>query len=143
MTIDQISVFVENEAGKLAAVTKTLSDAGVDLRAMSIADTRDFGILRIIVDDTDKAISALKDADYVTLTSKVIAAKIEDRPGGLASVLSDLSDADVSLEYLYAFVSRHEGNAYVVLRVEDTDDAVAALNEKDVQLVSAEELFKP
>jgi hypothetical protein len=143
MTIDQISVFVENEAGKLAAVTKTLSDAGVDLRAMSIADTRDFGILRIIVDDTDKAIGALKDADYVTLTSKVIAAKIEDRPGGLASVLSDLSDADVSLEYLYAFVSRHEGNAYVVLRVEDTDDAVAALNEKGVQLVSAEELFKP
>ncbi|MDR2163333.1 MAG: ACT domain-containing protein [Clostridiales Family XIII bacterium] len=140
MTIDQISVFVENEAGKLAGVTKVLADAGIDLRAMSIADTRDFGILRMIVDDTGGAIEALKAADYVTLTSKVIAAKIEDRPGGLASVLTALSEAGVSMEYLYAFVSRREGNAYVVLRVEDTEGAVSALRGKNVDLVGAEDL---
>ncbi|MDR1496228.1 MAG: ACT domain-containing protein [Clostridiales Family XIII bacterium] len=142
MTIDQISVFVENEPGKLADVTKILADAGVDLRAMSIADTRDFGILRIIVDDTIGAVGALKNADYVTLLSKVIAVRIEDRPGGLAGVLAVLGDAGVSLEYLYAFVSRKEGNAYVILRVEDTEGAVEALSENHVPTVGADELFE-
>jgi hypothetical protein len=109
---------------------------------MSIADTRDFGILRIIVNDTDGAIGALKGAGYVTLTSEVLAAKIEDKPGGLASVLTALGEAGVSLEYLYAFVSRKEGSAYVVLRVEDTDNAAGALSEKGVPLVSSDELFE-
>jgi hypothetical protein len=141
MTIDQISVFVENEPGKLAAVTKILADAGVDLRAMSIADTRDFGILRVIVDDAYGAISALKDADYVVSVTKVLAVEIADKPGGLASVLAVLADAGVSVEYLYAFISRKEGNAYVILRVEDTDKAVAALSGKSVNTVCADELF--
>jgi hypothetical protein len=141
MTIDQISVFVENEPGKLAAVTKVLADAGVDLRAMSIADTRDFGILRVIVDDAYGAIGALKDADYVVSVTKVLAVEIADRPGGLASVLAVLADASVSVEYLYAFVSRKEGNAYVILRVEDTDKAVIALGDKGVNTVCADDLF--
>jgi hypothetical protein len=141
MTIDQISVFVENEPGKLADVTKTLAGAGVDLRAMSIADTRDFGILRVIVDDPYEAINSLKAADYVVNVTKVLAAEIEDKPGGLAAVLAVLGDAGVSVEYLYAFVSQKEGKAYVILRVEDADKAVAALGESGVRTVCSDELF--
>jgi hypothetical protein len=141
MTIDQISVFVENEPGKLADVTKILADAGVDLRAMSIADTRDFGILRVIVDDPYAAISALKAADYIVNVTKVLAAEIDDKPGGLASVLAALGDANFSVEYLYAFVSQKEGKAYVILRVEDTEGAASALSERGVNTVGAEELF--
>jgi hypothetical protein len=142
MTIDQISVFVENRPGKLAGVTKILGDAGVDLRAMSIADTRDFGILRIIVDNPYEAISALKAADYIVNVTKVLAAEIDDKPGGLASVLAVLGDAGISVEYLYAFVSQKEGKAYVILRVEDTGGAVAALSEGGVNTASADELFQ-
>jgi hypothetical protein len=141
MTIDQISVFVENVPGKLSGVTKVFADANIDLRAMSIADTRDFGILRVIVDDAYGAIAALKDADYVVSVTKVLAVEIADKPGGLASVLEVLADAGVSVEYLYAFVSRREGNAYVILRVEDTDKAVAALGDKGVNTVCADDLF--
>jgi hypothetical protein len=141
MTIDQISVFVENEPGKLAAVTKVFADANIDLRAMSIADTRDFGILRVIVDDAYGAIAALKDADYVVSVTKVLAVEIADKPGGLAAVLAVLADAGVSVEYLYAFIARKAGDAYVVLRVEDTDKAVAALSGKGVNTVCAGELF--
>jgi hypothetical protein len=141
MTIDQISVFVENEPGKLAGVTKILADANVDLRAMSIADTRDFGILRVIVDDAYGAIAALKDADYVVSVTKVLAVEIADRPGGLASVLAVLAGAGVSVEYLYAFVSRREGNAYVILRVEDTGKAVEVLGENGVNTVCSNDLF--
>jgi hypothetical protein len=142
MTIDQISVFVENRPGKLAAVTKALGDAGVDLRAMSIADTRDFGILRVIVDDPYEAISALKAADYIVNVTKVLAAEIDDKPGGLASVLAVLGDAGISVEYLYAFVSQKEGKAYVILRIEDAGGAVAALSEGGVNTASANELFQ-
>jgi hypothetical protein len=129
MIIDQISVFVENEPGKLADVTRILADAGVDLRAMSIADTRDFGILRVIVDDAYNAISALKAADYVVSVTKVLSVVIKDEPGGLAGVLARLAVAGISVEYLYAFVSRKEGDACVILRVEDTDKAALLLSE--------------
>jgi hypothetical protein len=141
MTIDQISVFVENEPGKLADVTNVLAGAGVDLRAMSIADTRDFGILRVIVDNPYEAINALKAADYIVNVTKVLAAEIDDKPGGLASVLTALGGAGVSVEYLYAFVSQKEGKAYVILRVEDTEKAVSTLGENDVRTVCADELF--
>jgi hypothetical protein len=141
MTIDQLSVFVENGPGKLADVTKILGNAGVDLRAMSIADTRDFGILRIIVDDAYGALSALKEADYIVSVTKVLAVEIGDKPGGLAAVLAFLADAGVSVEYLYAFVSQKAGNAYVILRVEDNDKAVAVLSDSGVNTVGAEDLF--
>ncbi|MDR3224763.1 MAG: ACT domain-containing protein [Clostridiales Family XIII bacterium] len=142
MTVDQLSIFVENGPGKLADVTKILGDAGADLRAMSIADTRDFGILRIIVDDAYGALSTLKEADYIVSVTKVIAVEIRDKPGGLASVLAVLASAGISVEYLYAFVSQKAGNAYVILRVEDNDKAVAALGDNGVNTVGAEDLFE-
>jgi hypothetical protein len=141
MTIDQLSVFVENEPGKLASVARVIGDAGVDLRAMSIADTRDFGILRVIVDDAYAATNALKEADFVVSVTKVVAVEIEDSPGGLADVLGILADAGISVEYLYAFVSQKAGNAYVILRVEDNDQAVSALDAVGVRTVGTEELF--
>jgi hypothetical protein len=141
MTIDQLSVFVENESGKLAGVTKALGDAGVDLRAMSIADTRDFGILRVIVDDAYGAMQALKDAGYIVSVTKVLAVAIKDKPGGLAAVLSILAGAGISVEYLYAFVSRREGDAYVILRVEDNEKAIGILADGGVSTAGEAELF--
>jgi hypothetical protein len=140
MTIDQISVFIENEVGKLAGVTRALADAGIDMRAMSIADTRDFGILRMIVNDSGGAIDALKAAGYVVSVTKVLAVEIEDRPGGLSDVLSFLGEEGISVEYLYAFVSRKAGNACVILRVEDTDRAAGILVGKGVRTFNADGL---
>lgn len=141
MTINQISVFVENKAGRLAEITDLLGKNGVDLRAMSIADTSDFGILRVIVDDPQKALDALSGSGCIVTVTPVIAAKIDDQPGGLAFVLKILSDADISIEYLYAFVSRKSDGAYVVLRVEDTEAACRVLNGNDVSVASPEELY--
>ena len=106
MTIDQLSVFVENKAGKLAEITAVLADEGIDIRAMSIADTKDFGILRLIVNDADKAVSALKREQYIVSVTKVIAVAISDTPGSLAAVLRILSDNAISIEYMYAFITR-------------------------------------
>jgi hypothetical protein len=141
MTIDQISVFVENGPGKLTDVTRTLAGAGVDLRAMSIADTADFGILRIIADDAQKATNALRAANYVTSVTQVLAVEIEDKPGSLSRVLAVLSDAGVSVEYLYAFITRKVNDAYVILRVEDIETAINILSEKGVRTVSSSDLY--
>jgi hypothetical protein len=142
MTIDQISVFVENGPGKLTEVTRALADADVDLRAMSIADTADFGILRIIAGDTARGISALKAAGYVVSVTPVIAVAIEDKPGSLARVLSVLSEEGISVEYLYAFITRKVNDAYVILRVEDTDGALGVLERKGVKTVGSKELYE-
>lgn len=123
MTIDQLSVFVENKAGKLAEITAVLADEGIDIRAMSIADTKDFGILRLIVNDADKAVSALKREQYIVSVTKVIAVAISDTPGSLAAVLRILSDNAISIEYMYAFITRRREDAYVVFRVEENERA--------------------
>lgn len=140
MTIDQISVFVENKPGKLVEVIETLGEKGIDLRAMSIADTADFGILRLIVDKPAKALEVLREADCVTSVNKVIAVSVEDKPGSLAKVLRILSDENISVEYVYAFITHEAGRAFVIIRVEDNDKAVSALTAKGVKLATAKEL---
>jgi hypothetical protein len=134
MTVDQISVFVENKPGKLVEVIETLGANGIDLRAMSIADTSDFGILRLIVDKPDLALDVLGKAEYVTSVNKVIAVSIADTPGSLAKVLRILSDAEVSIEYVYAFITHEVGSAYVIIRVEDNERAIAVLKSNGVSL---------
>ena len=129
MTIDQISVFVENKPGKLVEVIETLGANGIDLRAMSIADTTDFGILRLIVDKPGKALEVLREADCVTSVNKVLAVSLEDKPGSLAKVLRILSDEAVSVEYAYAFIAHEPGRAFVIIRVED-NDAVETSHQK-------------
>ncbi len=135
MTIKQISVFLENRPGTLAEATDTLSKGGVNLRALCVADTRDFGILRVIVDDQAKALAVLKEAGYATTVTDVLAAIIPDDPGSLSRVLHALAEASVSVEYTYAFLAEKvENGAVVVLRVNDVELASRTLQELNVPL---------
>ena len=127
MAIQQLSVFVENQKGKLLGTVKALADAGINIRAMSIADTKDFGILRLITSDNQKAMEVLADESIVN-TTMVIAAKMEDRAGALYQVLQILSDAQINIEYLYAFTASEDFGAYVVFRVSDASAAQEILN---------------
>ena len=141
MFVKQISVFLENNKGTLAKVTRLLSDHGLDLIALSIADTRDFGILRGIVSDTEKAREVLKDAGYTVRLTDVLAVCVPDLPGGLSAVLSLLDDENISVEYLYSFV-RSAGttgatgkHALIILRVEEPERARDVLLAHDVKLM--------
>ena len=127
MAIEQLSVFVENQKGKLLGTVKTLAEAGINIRAMSIADTKDFGILRLITSDNQKAMEVLADESIVN-TTMVIAAKMEDKAGALYKVLQILSDAQINIEYLYAFTASEDFGAYVVFRVSDAAAAQEILN---------------
>jgi hypothetical protein len=140
MTIDQISVFVENSPGRLAEVTTLLAENNIDLRAMSIADTADFGVLRVIVNDQERARKVLQDAGCVVSVTSVLAVSLEDKPGGLAKVLRILADAQISIEYIYAFISRKEGNAYVVFRVEDNCGAIAVLEKNGIKTAALSDI---
>lgn len=142
MSIKQISLFVENKKGALAHVLKCFSDRGVGLRAMTIADTKDFGILRVIVDDVDLGIQSLKDAEIVFSVNEVIAAEAADVPGGLASVLNILMDAGIDIEYTYAFVVESGDRACAILRVSEVEKGEAVLKAAGVPLVSQEEILR-
>ena len=133
MLITQISVFIENQPGKLGEVTQVLADNGVDMSALSLADTTDFGILRLIVNDPDKATQVLREHDFIVKQSPVIAAVVDDRPGGLTEVLQILSFAGVSVEYMYAFVGSQQGHAVVVMRTDRAEAAMAALESHHVR----------
>ena len=141
MNVQQISVFVENRTGGLAEITKLLADKGVDLRAMSIADTTDYGILRLIVDKPEAALSALQENGCLVSVTPVLAVRLPDVPGGLAKLLGLLSENGVDLEYLYAFVTRSVDHAYVVLRVKDNEGTEKILLEGGITVASAEDLF--
>lgn len=140
MAIRQISVFLQNHSGSLSAVTKVLADAGVDMRAMSVADTQDFGILRMIVRDTDTAISALKASGYLTSTNEVTAAVIPDEPGGLCRLVAILADDGIDIEYSYAFLTPEDNKACVVFRVADNDLAAKAFHNAGVGVLDADGL---
>ncbi|MCL2819908.1 MAG: ACT domain-containing protein [Oscillospiraceae bacterium] len=141
MTVEQLSVFVENRPGKLLEALETLGDANVDLRALSLADTSDFGILRIIVDSPSNAFNTLGEAGFLVKSNDVLAVVIGDKPGGLAAIVRILSDAGVNIEYTYAFVAHSRDNAYVILRVDDNDEAIKVLSKNDVTLLSSKELY--
>lgn len=140
MTMKQISVFVENKPSTLAAFAKVLAEHGIDIRALSISETRDFGILRIIVDDSYKTACVLKDAGYVCSITPVLAVEMADAPGSLSRVLDILSENSINLEYTYAFITRRKDSAYMIIRVEDNDRAADILVKNGVRLVSQEEL---
>ncbi len=140
--VKQISVFVQNEKGALVEVLNALANAHIEIRALSIADTKDFGILRMITDNNDKAALALAEAGFISTVTEVIAVCTSDRPGGLAAEIKVLSDADINLEYLYAFVAKSGEEAYVVLRVDDNEGAEAALKAAGVTLLSGDDIAK-
>jgi len=141
MTVKQLSVFVENKPGKLVEALETLGDAGVDLRALSLADTSDFGILRAIVDKPGIALDALSTAGFLVKTNEVLAVVIGDRPGGLAAIVRILSEACVNIEYTYAFVAHARDSAYVIIRVDDNEGAAKALTACGVTLLTENELY--
>lgn len=140
MSVKQISVFIENKKGKLAEATRYIADQDINLKALSIADTQDFGILRIICEDPDKTIQVLSDAGYICNVTDVLAVCISDKPGSLAGVLEVLAEAHVSVEYTYAFISA-KIDAYMIFRVDDNQAAAAALAGAGVKTVNQEDLF--
>lgn len=142
MSLKQLSIFVENKQGALVGVTDALAANDINLRALSIADTEDFGILRIIVSDTDAAYKVLTDAGYLIKTTDVVGVKIGDAPGKLSKALSVLDKAEINMEYLYAFMARTEKHAYVVLRVADNAAAEAALEADGFHLITDADVNK-
>ena len=142
MTLRQLTVFVENKQGALVKITDLLAANGIDMRALSLADTKEFGILRLIVDDTEKALDVLKNAGVLANITPVIGVKISDEPGKLSAALAALDKAGVNVEYLYAFLSRTPRHAYVVLRVSDNDAAGAALAAADFHTVCEKDFLK-
>lgn len=141
MRVKQLSVFLENKSGRLGAVTRTLGDAGINIRALCLADTADFGILRLIVTDPDAAVATLRDAGFVTRLTDVIAVEVPDKPGGLSHIMEALGAANVSVEYLYAFTEKFRDNALVIFRVEDIETAVATLAASGVQVVPSADVY--
>ena len=140
MTVKQISVFLENKPGKMAEFTKLLSNNQVDLRAISIAESADFGIVRIIVGDVISTMTVLKDADYVCKVTKVLAVEIKDEPGALADMITILSEADINIEYMYALTTKKKDVAYMILRVGDNERTAAVLAEHGMRVVCQEDL---
>lgn len=140
MTVKQISIFVENKAGKLAELTEYLQKSQIDMRALSIAEAQDFGIVRIIVDDAYKTSCVLKDAGYVASITPVLAVEMPDEPGSLFRILKILGDGGVNLEYMYAFLTRKAATAYMVLRVENNEKAIEVLNKNGIHTICQEAL---
>ncbi len=140
MTIKQLSVFVENKKGKLVEIMQTLAENGVDIRALSLADTTDYGILRMIVSDTEKAVAVLKETGCVVSINKVLGVAVDDTPGGFAKAVAVLAENGVNLEYVYAFITPQKGYAYVVMRVNDNAAATALLQDAGVKVVDEEQL---
>ncbi len=142
MSIKQLTIFVENKQGALVAITDTLANHNVNIRALSIADTEDFGILRLIVNDNDTARKILSDEGYLIKTTDVVGVKIGDAPGKLSKALEVLDKAQINMEYLYAFMARTEKHAYVVLRVADNAAAEKALESAGFHIITEADIQK-
>ena len=141
MYVKQISVFLENKAGRLWELTEVLRDNGLNIRALSLADTTDFGILRMIVNDPEQAFQTLKETGLSSAETDVLVVEIPDRPGGLAEVLKIMTRDGINVEYMYAFVEKKKGNAAVVMRVEDLERTISVLTEGGVTILKAEEVY--
>ncbi len=137
---EQISIFIENKEGRLAEVTAILRDAGVNIRALSLADTTDFGVLRLIVNDNDKATAALRNQGFTVGKTRVLAVEVNDEPGGLNQVLDPLSEQDVNVEYMYAFANPQCKNAIMIFRFDDLEKAKVILAEKGIKVIDKEEI---
>ena len=142
MAIKQLTVFVENKQGAVVSITDTLSRHSINMRALSIAETQDFGILRLIVDDEKTAEKILTDEGYLIKITEIIGVKISDKPGKLSEALRVLSDSKINIEYLYAFMARTEKHAYVVFRVADNAAAEAALTNAGFHLIGDADVAK-
>ena len=141
MKVEQISIFIENKSGRLAEVTRILGDSGVNIRALSLADTSDFGILRLIVNDVETAKAVLKDKGFTVSKTEVVAVEVPDRPGGLADILQTLDSKAINVEYMYAFVERCGENAVIIFRFDETEKAIAALTAQGFNVLEGARLY--
>jgi len=140
MKVEQISIFIENKSGRLAEVSRILGEAKVNIRALSLADTSDFGILRLIVDNTDKALQVLKSHSFTVNKTEVIGVEVPDQPGGLCSLLEALDQSDINVEYMYAFVERSGGNAVIIFRFDNVDEAIKVLTNSGFTVLKGEKI---
>ena len=142
MKVRQISIFLENRSGRLAQGTQILAESHINIRALSLADTTDFGILRVIVNDVEKASDVLKAAGYTLGETDVVAVEVPDRPGALSDVLAPLWKAGLDVEYMYGFVQRSGENAIMIFRFEEPDKAIEILKGSNVRFLSGEEAYQ-
>ncbi len=140
MRVEQIAVFLENKSGRLAEITAILADNGINIRALSVADTADFGILRLIVDKVELAKTVLKENGFTVGKTNVLAVEVPDRTGGLATVLKSIEEAGLNVEYMYAFVNKTGENAVLIFRFEEMDKAIASLQQGGFTLLSGEQI---
>ncbi len=141
MKVDQISIFLENKSGRLAEVTRVLGNAGINVRALSLADTSDFGILRLIVNDSAKAVEVLKQSQFTVSMTQVVAVEVPDRPGGLAHILDILQKENINVEYMYAFVERSADNAVIIFRFDEIDKAIKTLTSKGITVLEGKKVY--
>ena len=142
MRVRQVSIFLENKSGRLYEVCKCLAEAGVNIRALSIAETADYGVLRLIVNDPDAALRAVSGGGFTVSETEVIAVEVPDEPGGLAGVLAPLHEANVNIEYIYSFVEKSGSSAIVVFRVEQLDEAIRALQGGGFTVMREEDVYR-
>ena len=142
MIVEQISIFLENKAGRLVEVTRALADAKVNIRALSLADTSDFGILRLIVDDPQKAKVVLKEHNFTVGSTGVVGVEVNDVPGGLDHILSVLSEKGINVEYMYAFVQRYSENATLIFRFDHVERALEILKANDIPVLAADSICR-
>lgn len=140
MFAEQISIFIENKEGRLAEVTAILRDANVNIRALSLADTTDFGVLRLIVNDIESAEKALKKEGFTVGITQVMAVEVKDEPGGLNKILDPLSENEVNVEYMYAFANPQCKNAIMIFRLDDQDKALKILAQRNIKVISRKEI---
>lgn len=141
MKVEQISIFLENKSGRLAEVTEVMAKGGINIRALSLADTADFGILRLIVNDTEKAKQILRDNGFTVGKTEVVAIEVPDRPGGIAVILNALKGEGVNVEYMYAFVQKSGENAIIVFRFDEIEKAIATLQKAGIKILKGEEVY--
>ena len=141
MNVTQLSIFLENRSGRLAEVTEILGRNGINIRALSLADTSDFGILRVIVNDPEKACAILRRDGFTVSETEVMAIAVEDRPGGLAGVLKILSGENVNVEYMYAFLEKFTENALIIFRIEEIERTAALLRKRGIRILSGKDLY--
>ena len=140
MNVEQISIFLENKSGRLAEVTSVLSEAAINIRALYLADTADFGILRLIVNDTEKARQILKEHGFTVEKTKVVAIEVPDTPGGLSKILNIMKSEGINVEYMYAFVEKSGENAIVIFRFDEPEKSVDTLRQAGIRILGGEEL---
>ena len=141
MKVKQIAVFLENKSGRMAEITGVLAQHGINIRAMSLADTADFGILRLIVNDTESARQILKDNGFTVGTTEVLVIEVMDKPGGLASVLQIISDNQLNIEYMYAFTQKSGETGLIIFRFDEIDKAMETLKQAGCRLLTGEEVY--